>query len=114
VDAVGGGWSVHIEYQLQHWGYAITFYRHRDNGFTEILEFPSGPLTIHNIKDGEYRPDMKPTMLIDDRTCRELVSAMTEKGVRPREASKTEGLLESQTKHLEDMRNILKTVKVMS
>jgi hypothetical protein len=114
MDAVFGGWSVHIEYQLQHWGYAITFYRHRENGFTDILEFPTGPCLVHSVRDGEYRPDAKPTLLMDEGTCMELVSVMMKQGVKPKDTSKTEGVLESQTKHLEDLRNILKKQRVMS
>ncbi len=58
--------------------------------------------------------DLKPTFRIDYHTAQHLITALQAEGVRPVEITKVEGILEAQTKHLEDLRNILKTKKVMS
>lgn len=113
MDAITGGWKVHIQYSLVSRCYEFTFYRNGPSGMMEFLECPQGPLIVHAIQEGAYRPDIMPTLRLDEFTVRNFTTALAEEKIKPNEATKTEGLLEAQTKHLDDMRNILKKQGVM-
>jgi hypothetical protein len=55
----------------------------------------------------------KPMFTLPDFLVSLLLDSLIEAGTKPEPVSKIEGLYEAQTKHLEDLRKILKTQKIM-
>lgn len=74
-----------------YWFVANKINMMKNDGSTEIIEESAGS---------------SPTFSFDRGVLRPLCDALLKHGVRPKEASHTEGKLEATEKHLEDMRKI--------
>lgn len=83
-------------------------------GYGRYFQQPDGSEVMVAVNHVQYPDELRPTFKLDYHTAQQLMAAMQHIGVRPVEVSKVEGILEAQTKHLDDLRNILKTKKVMS
>lgn len=86
------------------------FYEER-GGETYVLEAPPGGFTYTKISVGST---MKPSLIVpieledDFQFLKSMLVSITELGIQPDNEHKVHGLLEAQTKHLEDLRHLLK------
>lgn len=78
-------------------------------------EMPDGKVRVDYQEDGKilektydrYAPIPR-TLYLEDNDLQNLADELQRLNIRPREASKTEGLYEAQTAHLADLRQLLK------
>lgn len=98
--------EVVVENGMVHFGYDVWFVDRRNGNKPQVASInPDGYMVWTEINIGDNRPH--PTLTIDEDCVLELIAAFTERGVKPPEAGKINGLLEAQSRHLEDMRKIV-------
>lgn len=99
-------WQVYISYIPGMDASAIFLRRKTSYGLTEYLKDGGSQLITHDgtkvIKDNEIT-----FAYLDDDQLRALQTAIAGRGIKPPEASYTEGKLEATEKHLEDTRTLL-------
>lgn len=62
---------------------------------------------------GMYPASVKPTFILREEHAHELIEALQEKGVQPKQLTKIEGQYDAQGKHLSDLQAILKKQSIM-
>lgn len=105
--------KVYLQEQFARNGWSVYLYVELGDEKIGVLQ-PDGSRKVINRYEDPITKDVLPTFDIDRNTAQELITCLQACGVRPIEITKVEGVLEAQTKHLEDLRNILKTKKMMS
>jgi hypothetical protein len=85
----------------------VWFFRRGANGKTIVLTF-EGEIATETEYDERGALPIAPSMKLSPDMLQALADALSGAGIRPTEASKTEGLLEAQTAHLKDLRKLLK------
>jgi len=87
----------------------IYIYRVLDNRQIEVMYFENGETVIKRCDPSDCMP---PSMVLPTSITRELIQAFTlvgkKIGVEVPSESKAQGMLEAQSKHLEDLRTLLK------
>lgn len=78
------------------------FILRRGMGKVEVLHGD----TFETVTEGAIEP--KPTITLDDDMLQAFANELQAMNIKPKEASKTEGLLEAQSEHLKDLRKLLK------
>jgi len=66
---------------------------------------PDGDLVANKYVPGV---EPKPTLILPDEVLQAFAEALLKGGYKPKDQSRVEGVLEAQSKHLEDMRFLLK------
>lgn len=109
-----GGWDVRVQYAWHRMAYEIMLVRRLNNKATEYLQLQqSQPVSVVTVMDGEWNESLLPTLRIDEFTACNLVTALQTVGVKPKDATKLEGVLEAQTLHLSDLQKVLRKQGVM-
>ncbi len=87
------------------WGlYFIT------TGIEHLILFrdDDGRMIERRMIENEDRSSLNPLIWLTEDLARQLVTQLTAKGIKPDQASYTEGKLEATQNHLEDLRTIMK------
>jgi hypothetical protein len=97
------GIKAHIQYSIHKDDYELWILDNRHDGryFATIVD---GYLLF--AKQIDYRPQTA-TMVLNGEVGRAIAKALKDLNMQPIESSKLEGLYEAQTKHLEDMRELV-------
>ena len=94
-------WYVQIQDLPAQFSKALYIYRKSPIGGTEILQ--GKEVVVY--KPGEIP---EPSLILQPDILQGLLEAIMSMGIKPRDAGKTEGLLEATEYHLEDLRQLLK------
>ena len=94
-------WRIQFRDPIYRLGVDLLIWRRAPNGKVEVYH-PDGAEEIVDVG-----VDVKPSFYLDEEMLIGLADALQARGVRPKEAGKTEGLYEAQSKHLEDLRTLL-------
>jgi hypothetical protein len=101
-----GNVKVHIVEQFALHNYKVYVYQLLNENDIVVLKIGEDGLRSW-VKYSQHIAEIPPTYEIDGRFARLIVDALIkERGVRPAEISKVEGLYEAQGKHLKDMQDI--------
>lgn len=84
----------------------VWFYR-RSGGKTVVLTF-AGETATETVYDEGAAIPIVASMKLSPEMLQALANELQRLNIRPKEAGKTEGLLEAQTEHLKDLRALLK------
>lgn len=103
-------WKISIKIEDMFNTATISVYKRNPTGGTDILyqDAEKGIETIKHYKSGEGIPLNAYSLRLNNFLMEELATELAKKGVRPRQASHTEGKLEATENHLQDMRKLLK------
>jgi hypothetical protein len=80
-------------------------------GGKQLLTKDKNIYTWTTINEGEAVTNDYALLSISPETARELITAFTERGIKPKQASYTEGKFEATESHLHDLRYLLKLPK---
>lgn len=100
---INQGWKIQLVNNPAKLGSDLYVFYRRYDGKTIILKQDGSEEIVD-----EYGSVSAPTMHLLPEMLQALADALRDEGIKPKEASKTEGLLEAQSKHLEDLRKLLK------
>ena len=89
-------------------GKDIFIYERRADGTVGVYHpQPDGTMLVESFQPGTADTPA-PTFTLDNFVLEKLVELLIDSGIRPKDVSVVEGKLEAQTKHLEDLRHLLK------
>lgn len=95
------GWQVEIRENPAMLGADVYIFYRRYDGKTIIFKDKEEVVV-------EMGARAEPSFHLTDEMLQAFANALSRVEIRPREASKTEGLLEAQSEHLKDLRKLLK------
>lgn len=96
-------WEVKIYDEIARFGKKVFIFRKNYEGKVETYN----PIT-EEVKPYDYGHKPEQSLYLSEEILNALFNELQKKGYKPKDQSFVEGKLESQTRHLEDMRKLLK------
>lgn len=100
-----GNWQVKIQELPGRYSKALHIWRKVGDKYEHMQ--PNGEVKI--LEPAAYIAE--PLLVLDEQMLQSLAEELTGQGYKPKDLGKVEGLYEAQTKHLEDLRHLLKIPK---
>ena len=98
---MNNNWKIRLVEKFDRFGFGLYIYRENKEERIEVK------LSDGKVKVYDKGMDIEPTIFLDGELFQELVNAI-HKDFKPSEGKYTEGKLDAQGKHLEDLRKLLK------
>lgn len=99
--------SVKLFYDQYRGMFDLYIFRYFPGGRQYLRNEGKGVVTWVDIKEGKA-VERDPLLSLDSYAAEKLATALAERGIKPKQASFTEGKLEATDAHLKDLRKLLK------
>jgi hypothetical protein len=106
-------YAVQCQYDIRRQNYEIWIHRRSGTNFDILTHDDSGQEIHVPIEQGEDASHVKPFLTIPEYLAADIVAALTGQGLKPKELSKVEGVLEATQRHLVDLQGILRLKKIL-